>query len=268
MAAHCIAPSRNPGAACGTGREGGQDAVLIGFSDLVAIGAAGLAAWTSLRVKALEAERAAEQRRFEAEREARRFREPLARAAYDLQSRLWNILARDFLDAYLVHGTARTRAYAVSNTVFLIAQFQAWMELARRELHFVDLGKDSATRRLAAAQNRIIDLWGSDSAALGSARLRIFAGEQRAIGERMVLRETVPPSCLGYGAFLREVQPAGDPLIDALTEEVRGLPEALDAARPRLIALQHALIDLVDLLDPKGLRFPAASRSRYGAPPG
>jgi hypothetical protein len=120
------------------------------ISPIVAIGAAAIAVWGQLRVKRVEAQlelQSAEAgRRAETEQTARRFREPLGRAAYELQSRIFNIVNRDFLKEYLTGGDERTRSYAVNHTLFVIAQYFAWTELIRREIQFIDLGADEETR--------------------------------------------------------------------------------------------------------------------------
>src|SRR5271157_6582830 len=95
----------------------------------VAIAAAIIAIVGQLRVRRVEAQLALQKaeadRRAEAERTARRFSEPLGRAAYDLQSRIFNIVRSDFLHTYLRHGDKRTRSYAIRNTLFVIAQYFA-----------------------------------------------------------------------------------------------------------------------------------------------
>jgi hypothetical protein len=183
-----------------------------------------------------------------------RFSEPLARSAYDLQSRLYNILRKGFVQAYLANGSARERGYAIDNTVYLIAQNLCWTELARREIQFIDLGKDKQTRRLLRLQDTLYAFWGTDA---HSAHLRLFAGEQRALGEALIAEDR--PECIGYGHFLKTFTPGKNPLVDALRVEVAsGLPQATD----RLREVHHALIDLLDLLDPKHLRFPLDRRAR------
>src|ERR1022692_3333966 len=43
-------------------------------------------------------------------------RDPVLWAAFDLQSRIFNIVAQGFLEVYLLHGSAERRAYAQRNT--------------------------------------------------------------------------------------------------------------------------------------------------------
>ena len=93
--------------------------------------------------------------------EISRFSEPLARSAYDLQSRLYNILKQGLVEAYLVRGNDREKSYVTNNTVFLVGQYLCWTELDRREIQYIDLGESSKTRELLRLQDTIYALWGT-----------------------------------------------------------------------------------------------------------
>jgi len=90
-----------------------KDVAASIISAFVAIVAAIIAIWGQVRVQRVEAglalQKAEADRRAEMERTARRFSEPLGRAAYDLQSRFFNIVKSNFLNAYLSNGDQRTR---------------------------------------------------------------------------------------------------------------------------------------------------------------
>ena len=220
----------------------------------------------SERLKELEAElqalRVKEERQHEREKLVSRYREPLARAAYDLQSRLYNILEQKFIYVYYAGGKERERLYAVDNTVFLVAQYFAWTEIIRREIQYLDLGADTQNRELTRLQDELYSIWLTDR--FGQL-YRIFTGEQRAIGERMIREGPRGPDCLGYASFLEQIAKANDPLIEALRADTRALASDLPGARPRLIALQNALIDLLAFLDPQYIRFPQRSRNKVPA---
>src|SRR5271166_1876572 len=187
----------------------------------VAIAAAIIAIVGQLRVRRVEAQlalqRAEADRRAETERTARKFSEPLGRAAYDLQSRIYNIIKSDFLNAYLENGDQRTKSYAIKNTLFVIAQYFAWTELVRREIQFIDLGADEQTRKLSELQDSIYSTWQTDQ---HGPLLRIFAGEQRAIGERLIREGPRGPECMGYASFLDYYKAHPDPLLCALEAEI------------------------------------------------
>jgi hypothetical protein len=219
---------------------------------LTAVFAAVFSYISQRRVKRLED-------KLQAERTARKFREPLAHAAYDLQSRIFNIVEIGFLNLYLDKGSERTRFYAVKNTLFLVAQYFAWTELVRHEIQFIDLGEDEETRRLARLRDSTYAIWQSNEY---HPLFRIFAGEQRAIGERLIREGPRGPECMGYASFLDFYHEHPDPLLAALEEEIRSLSGSLEQVRPRLVKLQHSLIDLLAFLDPGEIRFPRETRTK------
>lgn len=236
------------------------------ISAVVAMVAAIIAIYGQLRVRRVEADLALQKaeadRRAETERTARQFSQPLGRAAYDLQSRIFNIIKSNFLTAYLKNGDKRTHSYAIKNTLFVIAQFFAWTELVRREIQFIDLGADEKTRQLSRLQDNIYSIWQTDKY---GPLLRIFAGEQRAIGERIIRDGSRGPECMGYASFLDFYDSCKDPLLRAVEADVAALGANLPKALPRIIALQHALIDLLDFLDPSFVRYPKKNRTKLGS---
>jgi hypothetical protein len=199
--------------------------------------------------------KAAEQRR----KETSDFSEPLARSAYDLQSRLYNIMRQNLVEVYLTRGSDRERFYVTENTIFLVCQYLCCTELVRREIQFIDLGESARTRNLLRLQDKIYSLWGTDQQ---PPSFRIFAGEQRALGEALIQTGARGPECMGYGAFLKNFDSGVNPLVDALRGEMTSLENGLNRAAERLTKLQHALIDLLAMLDPDYLRFPQNRRSK------
>jgi hypothetical protein len=141
----------------------------------------------------------------------------------------------------------------------LIAQYFAWTEIIRKEIQFIDLGENVQTRRLTRLRDSIYSLWQTDSL---HPLFMIFAGEQRAIGENLIVEGPRGPECIGYAAFLSSSAHLEDHLLAALRSDTLQLSTLLSAARPRLVNLQHALIDLLAFLDPAGIRFPLDRRSK------
>lgn len=236
----------------------------------VALASAAVTFWSSRRtnlnalaIKRLELNNEAAKAAAQRQNEISRFSEPLARSAYDLQSRLYNILKQNLIDVFLNQGNDRERKYVVDNTVFLVAQFLCWSELIRRELQFIDLGLNEDTRKLQRLQDSIYNLWGTDT---HSPILRIFAGEQRAIGEALIRTDdkgSEQSGCIGYGAFLKRFTPGEDPLIDAVRADVISMgSHGIDSATKRLKSIQNALIELLLILDPDYIRFPADRRTK------
>lgn len=216
--------------------------------------------WSAQLNAKLQRAREREQRQIEAERVVVKYREPLAQAAYDLQSRLYNIFEKNLLGAYLHHKSERVREYVVENTVFLIAQYFAWTELIRRDIRFMDLGHVEKTRQVARLQDRITSLWQSDSDFFPP--FRVWAGEQRAIGESLIERSVDQGTCVGYAQFLDLPPSRVTRILDDLRSDVQRFGGVASGERARLREVQNALIDLLALLDPDFVRFPAESRSK------
>jgi hypothetical protein len=244
---------------------GNMDRTLIPglISSAVAIGAAAIAVWGQLRVKRVEAQfelqKAEAGRRAETEQTARRFREPLGRAAQELQCRIYNVIVGNFFKVYLEGGDDRARSYTINHSLFVIAQYFAWTELIRREIQFIDLGVDHETRQLAELQHKIYAAWQTDRY---PPLLRVFGGEQHAIGERMIWEGPRGPQCMGFASFLDYLKGKPDPLICALKVDIEALGVRLEEALPRLTELQHCLVDLVIFLDPEAIRFPKKNRTK------
>lgn len=226
--------------------------VVALIAGVVALLSAGGTIWSARQIERLKS---VEQKR----REISRYSEPLARAAYDLQSRIFNILNKGLIETYLIHGDERERIYVKENTTFLFAQYLCWVELVRREIQFIDLEERKKTRKLLRLQDNISSVWGSDQ---HPALLRIFAGEQRAIGEALIVVRTRGAECMGYGEFLKTFSEGTHPLIDAVRVDVERLGNSAESARSRLIKIQRLIIDLLDILDRDHLRFPRESRSK------
>ena len=197
--------------------------------------------------------------RAEAEKALARFRDPLMHAAYDLQSRIYNILRKDFLDRYYNNGTPAEKKYAVDNTVFLVAQFLGWTELLRQDVQFLDLGSDEHTRKLRRLQDRIYSQLQTDAIPDG---FRLFAGEQRAIGELMIDRAGTTPRCLGFAAFSRSRPPGLDYWLQPLRDDIPRMAANPATFEQRLIPIQRSLIRMLKFFDPTFVRFPRASRRK------
>lgn len=192
------------------------------------------------------------QGRREAEAALRRYREPLVAAAYELQSRLFNILRQRFLEKYYLSGDAKQREYAVKNTLYLVGQYLGWTEILRRRIQFLDFGQVQETREVARLQAAVRELLASDRDELGKPFI-LWRGEQRAIGERMMVQGDGDPLCMGYAEFVRQTDTSFWRWFESLEGDVDVL-----AREPseRLRLLQHALIDLIERLDSGGIRFP------------
>ena len=187
-----------------------------------------------------------------------RYSRPLLQAAFELQSRLYNIARLDFfIDAWRGSDEAR-RWYAETSTLWVFGQYLGWIEILRREVQFLDLGDIALTREL---RQRLLDV--SDHLATdrhSDPLLQIFRSDQRAIGDRMIVRRVTDTGgtrsdCLGYAEFRDAL---GDPSFarwfDGLRNDIGQMTTSVPPAR--LFHVQRALIDLVDLLDEDRSVFP------------
>jgi outer membrane murein-binding lipoprotein Lpp len=197
--------------------------------------------------------------RREAQTTLSKFRDPLMHASYDLQSRIFNILERGFLDRYYLRGSDREKGYALENTVFLVAQFLGWTEAIREEIQFVDLDGNEQTRQLRYLQDAIYTQMQTDRIDSG---FRLFAGEQRAIGELMIKRDGGVCRSIGFAAFTSSRDPAIDQWLNSVRDDIKATSSDIARSKERLTMMQHSLVDLLDFLDPECIRFPRDNRRK------
>jgi len=244
----------------------------VGSAALSVVGAvtAGIMANRSARqAHELERQKHRETQRELAERILQQYRDPLLDAAHTLQGRLFNIIAKDYLVAYLNHPDPEERRYARDYTVFAIAEYLCWVEILRRELRFHDLGDVEQNRKLMERLTGIQYAFQRDDL---PRQFQVFRGRQRAIAELMMVPSNAPEGprtdCLGYAAFCRrlEAEAAFAGWFAQLQADVQVVADSADADNVRLTYLQRELIDLIDFLDPKTVRLPAQFRARLPAP--
>jgi hypothetical protein len=174
-----------------------------------------------------------------------RYREPLAAAAFDLQSRLYNILRLDFFAKYA--DSPDLAEEVVLTTLFRLAQYFGWTEILRRDIQFLSFPEADETRAVAHLQSEISKCFLTHNYGLA---LMIWSDQQRAIGERMIVEENAKLISMGYAAFRDHC----DDIFAPWTERLRAdLADA--AAQDRLRDAQHLLCELVRTLDQKRIRY-------------
>jgi hypothetical protein len=184
------------------------------------------------------------ERDLAAEDVLKRYREPLAAAAFDLQSRLYNILRLDFAGKFGNHERSED---ALQTTLFRLAQYFGWTEILRRDIQFLSFPEADNTQRVADLQSEIAKAFLSDS--YGHA-LMIWKDEQRAIGERMIVEEHGKVLCMGYATFGDKCDELFAPWRERLRAE-----QSDEASAARLRDVQHLLCDLVEALDSRRVRY-------------
>jgi hypothetical protein len=214
-------------------------AAWIGFAG--GVFAAVVSAWVAVRQVRMTRQRDREER---AQEVLTRYREPLAAAAFDLQSRLYNILRLDFLANF---GTGERAEEALRTTLFRLAQYFGWTEILRRDIQFLSFPEDDNTRRVAELQAAITHRFLEHHR--GTA-LMIWSDEQRAIGERMIVEEHGKVLCMGYATFREHCEDTFAPWRGRVLGEL-----SHESAQTRLLDLQHLLCELVETLDSRRVRY-------------
>ncbi|MGE3192293.1 MAG: hypothetical protein AB7K08_02340 [Microbacteriaceae bacterium] len=198
----------------------------------------------------LEAEREARLEEQSALKAAERVYEPLAQAAAELQSRIFNIVETGWLGVqkrYESHGD-----YAATSTAYLFAQYFGWIE-ARRQAVLTSSGEGGRDLSVQRVIDGVLAVLRRSEDSEG---FLFFTTEQRAIGELMLTWEvhtetgTRIPHVMGYAAFTERF--ATDETFSAWFAPITsGLELVAQGDNTRLIAIQHALVRLIDELDPK-----------------
>jgi len=198
----------------------------------------------------LDRERDARLEEQSALKAAERVYEPLAQSAAELQSRIFNIVETGWLGVqqrYASHGD-----YAAISSAYLFGQYFGWIE-ARRQAVLTSSGeggRDLAVQRLVDGVLAVL------RRSEGSEGFLFFTTEQRAIGELMLSWEvhsetgTRIPHVMGYAAFTERYARDED-FRRWFAPVATGLELVAQGDNTRLVAIQHALVRLIDELDPK-----------------
>jgi hypothetical protein len=237
----------------------------VDVTSAVSLAGAIISAASAIIVVILGRRAAIRDRRLAYDELAERYRVPLLHAAFNLQSRLYNIGQMNFLKTFLAEGTEAESEYARYNTAYLIAQYLCWAEIIRRETQLLEPLNHHRDREVMTIMETIRYVM-ADSRTYSDSLLRIFRGDQRAIGEVMLApfdnsdtRSGPRWDCIGYAAFVSALTDEQQQIarwVRPMLANVDALAEKPDTRLERLVALQNALIQLLDILDPNGQRIP------------
>lgn len=229
--------------------------------------------WSAQRTRRYESLLEAQQRALskaeQAEAVLSRYREPLLAAAHNLSSRLYNIVELSYLAVYLHCGEPDQERYARDYSVYVLAEYLCWAEIIRRDMRFLDLGSVEGNRELVRKLNAIHSAIAHESAPRA---FRLFRGEQRAIGELMMIPTDDPGSArhqsMGYVQFCARLSDdaAFAKWFQRLRDDVDEIAEAEQSEHSRLIVMPNRLMDLIEFLDPDCSRVPANRRDRLIRP--
>ena len=213
------------------------------------------------------------ERLYAAEELATRFREPLLQAAFNLETRIYNIVELDFFGRFLgADSTDLEKEYAILNTMYVFAQYFCWVEILRRESQFIDPRNDQRNRAVVAGLEAVRDTF-TDSIGIQEKCFRLFRGEQRALGEMMLvpleaLRAGAPRwECLGYAPFVQSLEDEQmGRWFRSLREDIGEVAKNPGNRDGRLRLIQHRLMDIIDIVDPAAHKVPSQLRKRLAAP--
>jgi len=217
---------------------------------------------------------AREERLSAAEELTRKFREPLLQATSNLQTRIYNIVELDFFGRFLgADSTDSEKEYTVLHTMYVFARYFCWLEIVRRESQYLDPRDAGISSAVAAGLEDIAETF-ADSRDIQEKFFRLFRGEQRALGEVMLVPAEAPTpgaprwDCLGYASFVRSLED------EQMARWFRRLREDIGefAKNPanrdgRLRLIHQRLMDIIDILDPDARRVPRQLRKRLSVPP-
>ena len=193
------------------------------------------------------------------------YRDPLLQATADLRSRLVSILAEDFLGRFFIRGKEEQKVYAVRHTLFVFAEFLCWIEVLRQGVSFLDLGDDTRNRKMMKHITVIRRVMFDNQM---DQLFWIVTGYQRALGELMIRPDD--PSrvrdrqCIGYAEFCSRLETDSTfaRWFNGLAADIPELANRKIIRIDRLVALEKAVADLIDFLDPDNVRYPLRSPGR------
>jgi hypothetical protein len=218
--------------------------VLNVLALVLSVASVALSGWFSVRTARLS-HRLAQEREERLEEQsalkaAERVYEPLAQAAAELQSRIFNIVETGWvplMKRYESHGD-----YAITSTAFLFAHYFGWIE-ARRQAVLSSSGEGG---RDFSVQRHIDGVLKTLRRSEDSEGFLFFTTEQRAIGELMLLGEE---KVMGYAAFVTRFHD-DDEFRRWFTPIDAGMNLVSKGDVRRLVDIQRALVALIDELDP------------------
>ena len=195
----------------------------------------------------------------ETDKLVRKYRDPVFWAAFELQSRLYNICEQNLLAMY--HLPSK-HDLVVVYTAYLVGQYFSWTSIFRRQAQFLSIGIQEDHKRLNDLLTTISYTFATDGQPLGHSPLMLWRGQQSAIAEDMTVRDKSGELfCIGYATFFRKWNEEEEfrkwfasieDGMRALTSTERGSERH---AKLRMRYLHHLLFELLCLLDPKGLQW-------------
>jgi hypothetical protein len=224
-----------------------DELIWLLITTAIALIAGGISGWVSAMY------RRREQRKERIREEVLRWANPILGSVRSLGSRLENILDQDLYVALdrkaewsLSEDWAIDRVYAVESTLFVFAEYFAWVQLLHEKMSFELFESEETKDEFFDAVWKVsgaLSKW-PDTRVKGKGRdAQVFVLQQRAIGELLIRRDG-DPRVLGYADFLeRRDEP---PLKDMLAP-LEALLSRLEKDSKRWQRLQNTRTALVEL---------------------
>ena len=197
-----------------------------------------------------------------------RYKDPIFLAASDLCNRLEEICERHpapYLDSKLFEikkermqsNTASDpyfQRYKLLSSIYRFCSFLGWLELFRQEIVFLESGKSAKNRalerKLGAIRSDLADgqLNTANDWINWHDRL-IFREEQRAIGEKMIIRTNDAVSVMGYAEFCEKYDGALSDTDQWFQIAISFLADPSNKEKDfQLIRLKRLVVHLVELM--------------------
>ncbi|KIW96423.1 uncharacterized protein Z519_03492 [Cladophialophora bantiana CBS 173.52] len=214
---------------------------------------------------------------------------------------LFNLVDQNFAIFLFQRGddgdNDHVRDNVLSRTAFLVDQFFSWTFILRRQAQFLRFSTDEANKDLTRVLSGIAHEFGTYQYLDDGPPLMLWQGQQIAIGEVLTVDKGGELMCLGYASFYQKFKDSADTHVDAaaggggggaaggqnpygavnwngdfrhwfrpIIQAVELLAEASKQGNSppdqRLRRLQRLPIDLINVLDKKGLRSEAKRTGR------
>jgi hypothetical protein len=230
-----------------------NDPAWLLVTTAVALVAGGASGWLAAALARRE------ERKRRIREEVIRWSNPIFGAVDNLQYRLRNVLGhlypaldsnRRDVERPINPDSSVDHSYALESTLFLFAQYFAWIRLLEHEmspeLFSSKLAKENFFKAVHAVSSALAR-WPDDRVVGEGQDAQVFRLQQRAIGEMLIARESENPRVMSYAEFLaaRETDVDGrfGQTLKPLERLITGIaPDSRRWARLRLA--REALIDL------------------------
>lgn len=187
--------------------------------------------------------------------EVLRWTNPVLDAVKGLESRLSNILSDQLHEA--LHRSRKDRPvdpdwavsydYVLPTTLYLFANYFAWIRLLQEKLSFELFESEQVKTRFFDAMWRVsntLSEWPREEVRGSGCDAQVFALQQRAIGEAVIRRDTESPRPMTVPEFLSAYGNKDEPTFNAILEPLRELVEDLERGTKRWARLALTLTEL------------------------